>query len=215
MTCSHCCGAEKIFDDKEAQKKLKGYRKKGPAKTSKRLLMAMNHEEVIDKSLLDIGGGVGAIQQELFARGLKSSTAVDASKSYIDAARELGKEKLTEERMTFIYGDYLDIYKNVETHEFVTLEKVVCCYPNMETLIQESTSKSKGIYGLVYPIDNWFSRSINKMGRLVFKFRKTPFRTFIHSEKKMDSLIQSNGFERIHHSTVFPWKVAVYKRIDA
>jgi predicted TPR repeat methyltransferase len=213
MTCQHCCGAEKIFDDKEARKNLKRYRRKGPRNTTKRLLKALDNINVSGNSLLDIGGGVGAIQQELLARGLASSTGVDASQSYINAAKELMKENHHEDRMSFTYGDFMDVHEGVDHHDLVTLEKVVCCYPHVKELINHSASKASKIYALVYPIDNWLSKFINKLGRIFLSLTKNPFRPYIHSEKMMHSLILENGFERTHHSTVFPWKVAVYKRI--
>lgn len=213
MTCSHCCGAEKIFDIKEAQKMLKRYRKKGPAKTTKRLLEAIGKENLDGKTLLDIGGGVGALQQGLLAIDLEATTGVDASLSYINAAKELGEEKQSKDRMTFVHADFLDVHQELNNHDLVTLEKVVCCYPNVQDLIKESARKSTDIYGLVYPSDNFLSRLIVNFGNLYLRFSKNPFRSFVHSERMMNSLIINNGFERIHYSTVFPWKIAVYKRI--
>lgn len=213
MTCTHCCGAEKIFDSKEASKKLRHYLRKGPRKTTRRLLMAIGKENMQGKTLLDIGGGVGAIQHELLAKGLRSTTDVDASLSYINAAKEISIEKGMTDRMEFVYGDFLDIYPTVERHDVVTLEKVVCCYPNVKDLINSSASRSEEVYGLVYPMDNWLSRLTNKIGNIYLWITKNSFRSFVHRESMINSLIVDNGFERVHYSAVFPWRVAVYKRV--
>ena len=44
-------------------------------------------------TLLDIGGGVGAIRHELLAAGATSVTSVDASGPYLDAARSESKRR--------------------------------------------------------------------------------------------------------------------------
>ncbi len=215
MTCSHCCGAEKIFDSKEASKKLRNYRRKGPRKTTRRLLMAIGNKNLQEKTLLDIGGGVGAIQHELLAKGLRSTTDVDASLSYINAAKEICIEKGMTDRMEFVYGDFLDVCPTVASHDVVTLEKVVCCYPNVKDLINSSAGRSEEIYGLVYPMDNWLSRFTNAVGNIYLRITKNSFRSYVHPESIINSLIVNNGFERVHYSSVFPWRVAVYRRVSA
>ena len=64
MSCSsHCCGAEKVFDDKGVKKSLKKYRKKGPEKFNQKMIDALSKEGIKDLSLLDIGGGLGVRYQ--------------------------------------------------------------------------------------------------------------------------------------------------------
>jgi magnesium-protoporphyrin O-methyltransferase len=61
MDCCQCEGIETLFNEKEAKHKLKVYRKDGPAKTTRMLVEALRVEGVQGLTLLDIGGGVGAI----------------------------------------------------------------------------------------------------------------------------------------------------------
>lgn len=83
MTCRQCQGIESFFDQKEANKELKGYRKKGPAKTTQMLIDALRAAGVQGSTLLDIGGGVGAIQYELLKAGASGAVSVEASTAYI------------------------------------------------------------------------------------------------------------------------------------
>ena len=68
ISCEHCCGAEQVFDLKEAKKQLKHYHKKGPRKTSRKLIQAIKFLSSNDKSLLEIGGGIGADDQDHLGR---------------------------------------------------------------------------------------------------------------------------------------------------
>ena len=212
MTCAHCCGAEQIFDAKGANKQLKKYLKKGPNKTTRMLISALSRENINGLSLLDIGGGVGVIQHELLKKGITQSTDVDASPAYIKSAKEIMAKNEMEDKMEFIHGDFNDVYTSLENKGIVTLERVVCCYPNVVDLINNSTAKADNYYAFIYPMDNLLSRLVNRLGDFHFRLKKSPFRSFVHSEKMMHELVQSNGFERIYHASTFPWKVAVYKR---
>lgn len=214
MTCAHCIGGENIFNEKEARKNLKHYNKKGPNKTTIQLLNALEQQDMTGLSLLDIGGGIGVIQIELLKKGVSQATDVDASQAYITAARQLAKQEDLDKKTRHIYADFIDCHKDIGGHDIVTLEKVVCCYPQVEDLIRHSTAKAGKYYGLVYPLDGAVAKAVNKMAHLYFKMTKNPFRTQIHSEKMMDKLIRQNGFQRIYYSMAFPWKIALYKRVE-
>ena len=88
MNCSQCQGIESVFDRKTAAQKLTQYRRQGPDQTTRMLIDALKSEGVEDLTLLDIGGGVGAIQYELIKAGVRSATSVDASSAYLAVARD-------------------------------------------------------------------------------------------------------------------------------
>jgi hypothetical protein len=59
MICPDCRGVEKIFDQGTAEQDLKAYRAYGPGTTTRLLIAALKAAGVADRTLLDIGGGVG------------------------------------------------------------------------------------------------------------------------------------------------------------
>ena len=83
-----CCwqGAERMFGEKTAARDLKRYRRDGPSKPTRPLLDALRARGVEGAAVLDIGGGVGAIQHELLDAGAARATGVDASPAYLRAA---------------------------------------------------------------------------------------------------------------------------------
>ena len=40
----------------------------------------------------------------------------------------------------------------------VTLDRVICCYPDMERLVRTSAEKARRLYGAVYPRERWWAR---------------------------------------------------------
>ena len=81
MQCCHCQGIESLFSEKAARRELRSYRRKGPTKSTRALLAALESAGVRGRSLLDIGGGVGAIQHELMRAGASGVTNVIPSPS--------------------------------------------------------------------------------------------------------------------------------------
>ena len=87
MSGSCCQGVDEVFGEKTAQRDLRRYRERGPSRQTRVLLDAIRGQGVERATVLDIGGGVGAIQHELLAAGAARATAVDASTAYLRAAR--------------------------------------------------------------------------------------------------------------------------------
>ncbi len=215
MSCtSHCCGAEKVFDEKGVKKALKKYKKKGPDKFSQKLIDSLSKEELTGLSLLDIGGGIGILQHELLRNNLTHTTDVDSSEAYIAGAKSLMKENGTENKMHFIHGDFNEHNDKIENHDIVTLSRVVCCYPDVDKLINNSIAKANKYYALVYPTDHWLTKVIIGLMNFSLYLKKNPFRTFVHSVDHMNSLISQHGFERIYIDNAMHWKIALYKRVS-
>ena len=214
MSCtSHCCGSESVFDQKEAKKYLKTYRKKGPNKFTTKLLESLYQQELNGLSLLDIGGGIGVLQHELLQKGINKTTDVDASSASIAAAKEIMTENGKQNNMEFIYSDFNDCHQDVAQHDIVTLSRVVCCYPDAVGLLNNSTVKAKQYYGLVYPMGGFIADVVQTFMNFGLYLKRNPFRVFNHSEALMNDTICNNGFERIYYGSAFPWRIALYKRV--
>ncbi len=59
-----------FYDEERASSQLRSYRRKGPIPSTRALIMVLVAEGVEGATLLDIGGGIGAIQHELLDAGL-------------------------------------------------------------------------------------------------------------------------------------------------
>ena len=212
MTCGQCRGIERIFDEKEAKRDLKGYRKKGPSKTTQMLIDIIEAEGIADKTLLDIGGGVGAIQHELLKAGAGGAVSVDASKAYIGAAKEEARRQGHADRIQQRDGDFVDIAPEIEPADVVTLDKVICCYHDVERLVSLSSQRATRLYGLVYPRDSWMARTGFRLFNVFFWLRRHPFRVFVHPTATVDALVRRSGFQRSFHRKTFIWQVVVYTR---
>jgi len=212
MSCSHCVGIERQFDKKTAAKELKRYRKKGPSKTTQMLLSTLKANEIAGSTLLDIGGGVGAIQHELLEAGIREATGVDAASAYLEAVKEEADRLGHSDRMCFIYGDFVEKADQIHPADIVTLDRVICCYPDMDKLVQLSLERAKVYYALIFPRDTLRMKFFSHIANFILRIKRTPFRLYVHPTAKVRSLIEDRGFEQKFYRRTFIWQVMVYKR---
>jgi len=210
-TC--CQGVDEVFGEKTARHDLRRYRKRGPSRPTRVLLDAIRHEGVERASVLDIGGGIGAIQQELLAAGAAHATAVEASSAYLRAALAEAERRGTVDRVSFRPGDFVAIADEVEPADVVTLDRVICCYPDMESLVSRSADRARRVYGLVYPQDTWWVRLGIRAGNLMLRLGRRAFRAHAHRTVAVDAVARAHGLEPALRRRVGPiWQVALYTR---
>ncbi len=214
MTCCHqCTGIETIFDEALARKELREYRRNGPAGETRWLIAAIRKAGLTpEMSLLDVGGGAGAIQHELAKSTTGRITNVDASSSFLHAARTEAQKRGYAGRADYHHGDFVTIAPHLEPADIVTLDRVICCYHDMPGLVQAATGCAGRYLGLVYPRDNWHVRPILNLLNLYLRLRGSLFRVFLHANQKVDELVRAAGFQPIFHRHSLAWRVDLYTR---
>ncbi len=176
------------------------------------LLDALRAAGVKGATLLDIGGGIGAIQLELLGAGLTSATDVDASTAYLAVARQESARRGYGDRVTYQHGNFVDLAPTIAPADIVTLDRVICCYHDMRGLVGTSAAKARRLYGLVYPRDIWGTRAIFSVANVVLRLRRSPFRVFAHSTSAVEALLHDAGLEQRFRRNAGFWQVAIYAR---
>jgi len=212
MNCCQCQGIEEVFSQGYVTKELSRYRAKGPIKTTRMLIEAIKEAGVDGLTLLDIGGGVGAVQHELLEAGVKDATDVDASKAYIQAARAESQRRGLAERVSYHYGNFVDLAKDIDSADIVTLDRVICCYNDMEKLVSLSAGRARKLYGVVYPRDTWWIKIGLAVGNLLSRLQRSPYRAFAHPTQAVEALVNSLGLKRSSYRQTLVWQVVVYSR---
>lgn len=211
-SCCQCQGIESSFDHKRALKELEAYRENGPANTTRIFLEALRAIGVEGRSLLDVGGGVGALQHELAKAGVSRIVSVEASTAYLETAREEAGRRGYIDRACYRHGDFVDLAPQIETADIVTLDRVICCYHDVESLVGLSAARAGYVYGLVYPRDTWWTKLYTQLRNALFRLQGNPFRIFVHPSQAVEAVIHKNGLRRKFHWHSANWQVAVYQR---
>ena len=211
MNCCQCQGIEEVFDTKTAKNDLKRYHKKGPAKSTRFLLDWLKQLGETGLTLLDVGGGVGIIQHELLQAGaVETAVHVDAASPYLQVSQKEARRLGHADRVTYQFGNFVDLAPKLETADIVTLDRVLCCYHDMPALVNAAAGHSDKYIGLVFPRDvlvlEWAVQLVN----LIYRLSKNPFRIFIHPTKEIDTRLNHLGFQRIIHKAYFFWQSIMY-----
>lgn len=207
-----CCAVEGNFDHQLAARELAKYRRKGPSASTRRLLAAIRANRIGGAAVLDIGAGVGAVAMELLDSGAARATLVDASAAYIAAARDEGARRGLTARLEFVHGDFVAIAADRDHADVVTLDKVICCYPDLEPLLAASTARTRWLYGVVYPRDNWWVRLVVAAENGIRRLRGSAFRVYVFSNATIDRAIRRAGLSLVHSERDLSWVIALYER---
>ena len=216
---SSCCypffAANQLhFSDAVARRDLKRYRRRGPDQTTRLLrdaILRAGH----GKTVLDVGAGIGALGFELLAAGAERVTAVEAAPAYVAAAREEARRRNVADRLDVVQGDFVSVAEDVMQADVVAMDRVVCCYPAYQPLLEAAVRRSRRLMAFSYPRDRWYVRAAVRMQNLGRVLLRNPFRGFVHSARGMEALLEQHGFVRKERRETLKWSADLYARADA
>jgi 2-polyprenyl-3-methyl-5-hydroxy-6-metoxy-1,4-benzoquinol methylase len=206
----HCCGADMFFDKKTAAREYRTYLKKGPSRVTARIIKQLESQDVTGKTMIDVGGGIGALQWWFLHNGGTQTIDIDASTGYLSQAENHAIENDWQDKTRFFEGDCTEVYDQIENADYITLDKVVCCYPNYKEILESTCDKSISHVSLSYPMDGMIAQAIASLGGLFFMLMNNPYRPFVHPVSKIRGVFAAKGYQRIFHSKAFPWHIETY-----
>jgi magnesium-protoporphyrin O-methyltransferase len=217
MSCEQCSGITRAFDDKAARKVLRRFRRRGPDRTTRLLIGALRRaitdEALSGLTMLDVGAGIGALHHDLLNGLVRRATHIDASAAHLAAAREETARRGHQSVVDFHEGDFTTMADGIPSADIVTLDRVICCFDDMERLVRLSSARCMRFYGAVFPRDvHWMRLAIGVIN-LVQRVQRSQFRVFLHDPHAIDSVLQSAGLRvRVEQQTL-GWKVVLYERV--
>ena len=210
--CTQYCAAEKQFDGKVAERDLQRYRRRGPSAVTRLMLAELRRWPLQGEDLLDVGSGIGVIGAELADTGLASATLVEASPAYLDVARAEIESRYESRPTRFLLGDFATIADTLTDADVVTLDRVVCCYPDGEALLRGAASRTRRLLAFSYPRDRSYMRTLTALQNFWRRLRGNAFRTFVHPPERMGAVLEAAGLVRIARQGTLVWVLDVYRR---
>lgn len=209
-----CCAStlDSKFDARTAERQLREFRRSGPSKETRLLLSALRDAGIDGATVLDIGGGIGAVQEGAFRGGAARAMSVEASSGYMHAARALAAERGYVDRVEYRLGDFVDVADDIPAADVVTLDKVICCYADMNALVSRSAERARRLYAAVYPRDGLHIRAVSGVQNAIRWLVRRSFRTYVHHPSSIDRVLARHGFRPLSTATTFIWTIAVFER---
>jgi hypothetical protein len=206
-----CCppgGYDEMFDERQAQKDLRAYRRRGLKQDARRAVAFLRGRGIAGATVIEVGGGIGAVQKELLEAGAARTVNIELSRGYEGAAAELAAGY--EERIDRRFGDFAA--EAAEDADAVVLVRVVCCYPDPERLVGAAAARARRLLVLTYPPDNAVARAVAACGNLVLRLLGREFRAYAHSHRLIRRTAERHGLRQVYAGRSLVWQTAGFER---
>jgi magnesium-protoporphyrin O-methyltransferase len=210
-----CCspkGYRWIFSERNARAEAKRYLREGLDPTSRRIVDSLRQGSVDGRTLLEVGGGVGALQIELLKAGVARVVSIELTPTYEEAARELLREARFEDRVVRKVMDFAEAAAEVEAADIVIMNRVICCYPDMPRLTGAAADHAREVLVLSFPRETWWLRSGLTLGNAALRLARRQFQIFMHPPDRILATVAEHGLRTTSNQLGLIWQVAAMHR---
>jgi magnesium-protoporphyrin O-methyltransferase len=201
------------FDTKTGKRVARG-QDPGLVPVSRRLAAQLLSIGPTGKTVLELGCGRGGLLATLVRAGATRATGVDLSRASIDVARERFEREHLAERADLSVGDAAHV--PLEAHDWVILDRVMCCYQDVEALLANTIPAATQIYAFTVPtsrgwrgflarLEEWFENAWNTL-------LGQPCPGYVHDLDLIERRLASAGFRLRHRDHQRLWHIAIYER---
>jgi magnesium-protoporphyrin O-methyltransferase len=205
-----CCCArdyERVFGRKAADRDARRFRRRGLRGSAKDVVELAG--DVRGSTVLEVGGGVGAIELELLAGGAARATNVELSAKYEQPATELAVERGLSGRIERRIGDFVEEADALEPHDLVVMHRVVCCYPDVDALVGSGAVRARKRMVLTYPQERRLIRAALAAVNAVMRLSGSSFQVYVHPFERIAAAASGMQLvERRRHG--FVWETAAF-----
>lgn len=116
-------------------------------------------------------------------------------------------------RCTLLEGDGAEI--ELPRHDFVVLDRVICCYDDGDWLLERSMAQAERAYAITVPesrgLRGGWNRITYAIGGLLDRVRgEDP--VYLHDVRRMERRLTAAGFRLDHAERLGKWHVGIYSR---
>ena len=117
--------------------------------------------------------------------------------------------------MQFLHGDFLALEPTLQPADLVTLDRVVCCYPDLDPLMRRSVGKARRFYVISFPHDRWYIRAHTVWQNFLRRRAGNPFRTYVHPGRRIRALLEEGGLRVVDARQTLVWEILLCIRAGA
>jgi hypothetical protein len=210
-----CCRAgacEEIFTPRQARRSLVNLRRKGLGELERKMVALAAEPGLDGTRVLEIGGGIGALQAELLDAGADRGEVVEIVAAYEPYARELARERGLEDRTSFKVADVLEEPEAVAPADVVLMNRVVCCSPDGVELARRAASLARRTLVLSFPRDAvWVRAGVRVLNAGLALFGRS-FRVFAHRRAALVAAVEEEGLRLSGGGRGAAWEHAAFRR---
>ena len=212
---SGCCtpeGYRRLFHERGAEAQARRYRRRGLDAVSRTIVELVKQRGVAGRSVLEVGGGVGAIQVELLKAGAAAATSVELTPTYERSAAELLDELGLTGRVDRRLMDFAAEGAQVERADVVVLNRVLCCYHDMPGLAGEAADHAGELLVLSFPRRRLWTRCAVAAANFGLWVTRRRFHLFLHPPSRIREVAESRGLRTVYDRPGMLWEVLALER---
>jgi 2-polyprenyl-3-methyl-5-hydroxy-6-metoxy-1,4-benzoquinol methylase len=198
-----------MFNRRFAERDARTFRERGLGKTARTLVELAG--DVEGERVLDVGGGVGAIGLTLLERGATHATNVELSGGYEDAAWQLAAERDATAQVDRRVADFVEEADAIAEHDVVVMHRVVCCYPDLDALMDAAARHARRTLVFTYPQERLWIRAGLRFLNLFLRLRRCGFRTYLHPVERIHRPREGLRLDRVERNGLL-WESAALVR---
>src|SRR5438034_9423637 len=167
------------------------------------------------RTLLEVGGGIGAIQIELLRAGMTRAVNIELTPTYEEAAEGLRHGAGLGDRVERRVMAFAEATSEVEAADVVIMNRVICCYPDMPKLAGAAAGHTREVLVVSFPKERWWTRALISLGDLALRLARQQFQVFLHPPDKIIATAERHGLKSVSNQTSFFWEAARLRRTTA
>ncbi|OGU29460.1 MAG: hypothetical protein A2X67_01590 [Ignavibacteria bacterium GWA2_55_11] len=176
------------------------------------IVEAVRSTGVAGRVVLDIGCGIGALHLTLLRDGAASATGVDVSGGMLRYARQYAAKMGLTEKVAYIEGDVVAVSDDLPAADVTVMDKVVCCYGDLPSLVRTAAEKTRHLLVLSHPRAGWPMEPFFKLGIMFARLFSRDFVPYWHDWMGMRGLIEKEGMQLREERKTILWQILVYQR---
>jgi SAM-dependent methyltransferase len=164
-------------------------------------------------SVLELGCGTAALGVALLEMGAARLTGVDLSPASIDLARRRADAAGFAEAATFEVGNA--VATAVDPHDWVILDRVICCYGDVVTLLDLAISLAGERIAISVPESRGWRGLVNRplwLAEFAWDRWQGGCRGYVHDLRRIESRLAAAGFRPAGSDRIGLWHIGIYER---
>jgi len=212
---TNCCSATGYrwaFSEKRAWREARRYERRGLEPTSRRIVELLKLQGVEGLTLLEVGGGVGAVQIELLKAGVTHAVSIELTPTYEKAAGELLRSAGLQDRVERKLMDFAPAADDVDAADIVIMNRVLCCYPDMPRLAGAAATHARQVLVLSFPRGTWWARCGLSIANFVLRMTRRGFQVFVYRPERILATAEDRGLKTTFDDEGIFWQVSALRR---
>jgi magnesium-protoporphyrin O-methyltransferase len=215
-----CCPDPRIathFDRMTRQRTEDGTVLPPMVPVTERLLAQLGDVADVRPTILELGCGSAALLVTLLTRGATAADGIDLSPEAIATARRRAVAAGVGDRARFEISDGAGSTHNA--HDWVVLDRAICCYPDMPALIGAALSATPRRIAFSVPTSRGLRGIANRIAwgfeAFMTRFQKGACPGYVHDLNDIERRLTAAGFRRRSSDSTLLWYTAVWDRAAA